>query len=362
MLSYKFRIYPTLTQVKRLNAQLEACRVLYNHFLSQRKNDYEINKKQYSAFDQIRQLPTLKKEYPDLVEYCYHDILQDVAFRLDLAFQAFFKRMKNGDTPGYPRFKSQGRYNSVTYTRWTWGCRFKQDKLRLSKIGLVKINRSRELIGKPKTATIIKRTNKWYIIISCDNSELKPVKKQPKNIVAMDLGITNFITFNNGKTIENPRFFEKQQKRLAREQRRNSKNPSEKLKNRIRKIHEKIKNQRENFAHQLSRKLINKYDLIIVEDLSINQILQKRWCSKQIADAAWRSFINKLEYKAENAGKWLIKVNPAYTSQTCSECGCRYILKLSDRDFSCDCGYSTTRDHNAAKNILTLGLQSLTQV
>jgi putative transposase len=181
------------------------------------------------------------------------------------------------------------------------------------------------------------------------------------------MGLETFATFSNIDKIESPRFFKQEEKSLAKAQRKLSLQKKEtKARAEARKIvtrvHERIGCKRHNFSHQESRKLVNKFNTIVVEDLSINDMRKDNFrnINKSISDAAWRIFLNSLEYKAEWAGKRVIKINPAYTSQTCSQCGTRHKLKLSDRLYHCPCGLSLNRDVNAALNILALGVQSLT--
>jgi len=359
MLTYKYRLKLKKSQISKLKEQLEICRILYNKGLAERRDAWQNEKRNISLYDQSNKLKLLKQTNPE-INNVYSQCLQQVYTRLDLAFQAFFRRLKRGETPGYPRFKAQGQYSSITYPQYKNSIKLRSDKkLYIPKLGEVKINWSRPLEGIPKTATISLRNNKAYITITCDQISSK-IQTTNTQTIGIDVGINNFATFSDGTVIENPRFFEKQQKRLAKEQRRNSKAPSEKLKNRIAKIHEKIKNQRENFTHQLSRKLVNTYGTIIIEDLQIGKMLEKHWCSKQIADAAWNSFFNKLLYKAENAGVTIIKVDPSYTSQDCSSCGTRVLKNLDQRIHDCpNCKTKMDRDLNAAKNILARGLASL---
>lgn len=363
MLTYKFRIYPKKSQITKLNQTLEECRMLYNNFLNERKGSWEKSKKSLGLYEQHNRLPKLKKLFPNL-KIVYSQVLQNVGVRVDLAFQAFFRRCKNGEKPGYPRFKGYGRYDSFCYPS------FKEKFLTnnfiyLSKIGDVKIIKHREIEGKAKTVTVKRVHEKWYVFIVTDAVSKKEYPQTDKS-VGIDVGIETFATFTDGNHIKNPRFFEKKQKDLAKAQRRFQKARDSKIERNIKKkrrvlgkIHEKIVNARHNFNHQTSNSLVKNYQTIIVEDIDANSMIRKRWCNKQILDAAWGNFINILTHKAECAGRKLVKVNPAYTSQTCSKCGTRTLHELKDRIFNCSCGHSENRDLNAARNILTLGLQSL---
>lgn len=340
---------------------LEECRMLYNSFLLQRKTGWEESKKSYTLYDQLNGLVTKKKEFPKLRQV-HSQVLQEVGVRVDFAFRAFFRRVKAHEAPGYPRFKSYGRYDSFCYPTCS-AIKFESDYVVLPKIGKVSAIFHREIVGNPKTLLVKRCGDKWFIFIVTDTVK-KTNEATTGKSVGIDVGIKNFATFSDGKTIDNPRFFETDQQQLSRRQRKLAKAKSSehrRIKKSIRRIHERIVNRRHNFANKTAKDLVRCYDVIAVEDIYTNSFLKKRWCNKQILDAAWASFIATLVFKAECAGKQVIKVNPAYTSQTCRKCGSRTILKLSDRIFSCECGHIENRDLNASHNILRLGLQSLAQ-
>ena len=361
--TFRYRIFPTHKQATVLEQTLDGCRWLYNHFLEQRKNAWETEKKSLSRYDQSNTLKTLKIEHPFLANI-FSQTLQDVSTRIDLAFRAFFRRVKAGQKPGYPRFKGKGRYDSFTYPQS--GFRLLKNVVRLSKIGCVKIKLHRSIEGKIKTCTVRRTpTGKWFVTFACDIAH-KPVEQPINPSIGIDMGLESFATLSNGEQIENPRFFNHEEKALAKAQRKLSvQKKASKARAKARKIvariHERINWKRHNFVHQKSRKLVNRFNTIVVENLSINDMKKDnfRCINKSIGDAAWRMFLDCLRYKAECAGSRCIQVNPAYTSQICSNCGNRHKLKLSDRMYHCPCcGFSLQRDHNAALNILALGLQS----
>jgi putative transposase len=333
--------------------------------LDERKKSWENNKKSLNYYNQATELPELKKIYPNL-KLVYSTVLQNVAVRIDLAFQAFFRRIKSGEKPGYPRFKSKSQYDSFTFPQFEYGNFLENDYIKISKIGKIYFKKHREIQGKIKTVTIKKTpTNKWFVYFVTDYVKKTEIKKTNKNI-GIDVGIENFATFSNGNNIENPRFFQEEQKELAKIQRKieNDKKQNKKIKwkdkKRRARIYERINNKRKEFAHKESIKIIKNYDIICIEDIKINKLIQKRWCSKQICDTSWGMFFDILTHKAESADKKIIKVNPAYTSQTCNKCGTRTVHELKDRIFNCSkCNNSENRDLNAAKNILRLGIQSL---
>lgn len=359
--SYKYRLFVTKKQQTILQSTLEKCRWLYNHFLEERKNSWEQDKKSLNYHTQAVSIVQLKKERESLNDV-HSQVLQNVAVRIDLAFKAFFRRIKAGEKAGYPRFKGQGWYDSITYPQT--GFEIKDGRLKLSKVGSIKFKYHRQLEGKVKTCTIRRSaTGKWYVSFSC-LIETKPLPKSDK-AVGIDVGLTSFATFSDGSKIVNPRFFRHDEKDLAKVQRKLSKTEKgmperKKRRKAVSKVHERISNRRNNFIHQESRKIVNQYGIICIEDLSVNKMVHNRCLSKSIHDAAWSQFAQYLSYKAENAGRQIVRVNPAYTSQTCNQCGHREVKKLSDRVHRCSCcDFVCDRDHNASLNILALGTQSI---
>ncbi len=360
--TYKYRLFPTKKQQTIFYKTLEECCWLYNHFLEERKISWKKDKKNISCFDQCNSIPTLKKEKPFLSSV-YSQVLQNVAVRVDLAFKAFFRRVKAGGKPGYPRFKGRGWYDSITYSQT--GFKIENDTLNLSKIGSIKIKLHRQLSGKIKTCIIRRQAGKWYACLSCE-VKIKPLGKS-KNVVGIDVGLSHFATLSTGEIVVNPRFFKVDEKALAKAQRKLSKQTKKSLERKkskkvVARIHEKIGNRRNNFCHQEARKIVNRFGIICIEDLSINKIKENNFRSinRSIGDVAWGQFAQYLSYKAENAGRQIVKVNPAFTSQDCSKCGYRQAKKLPDRVHHCsNCGFKIDRDHNASLNILALGLQSI---
>lgn len=362
-ITYKHRLFPTKGQQAILNKTLAECCWLYNHFLEERKVSWEKDKKSISCFDQCNILKRLKQERLSL-KTVHSQVLQNVATRIDLAFEAFFRRVKSGEKKvGYPRFKGVSWYDSITYPQV--GFKIIGGHLNLSKVGSIKIKLHRPIVGTIKTCTVRRQAGKWYACLSVEY-EPKRLRKN-KKAVGIDVGLETFAMLSNGEKIENPRFFKMDQKALAKAQRKLFKQKKgsfgrKKTKKVVGRIHERIANRRNNFCHQESRKIVNGFGIICIEDLSINKIQRGNFRSinRGIGDAAWGQFAQYLSYKVENAGRQLIRVNPAYTSQTCSKCGYRQAKKLSDRVHHCSsCGFETNRDHNAALNILALGLQSI---
>ena len=359
--SFQFRLRPTKKQAKLLKEQLEECRWLYNELLSQRKLAYEELEMPLSKYQQSMFLPYLKEERPTLVKV-YSQVLQNVVDRLDKAFQSFFRRCKSKEKPGFPRFRGMHRYDSFCYPQSGFSLVGKE--ICLSKIGKIRIKMHRPVAGTIKTC-VIKRTasGEWDICLSCEVN-VEPLSPQ-KEAVAIDVGIESFATFSNGQKIENPRFFKKGEKRLAKAQRKLSKLEKGTKERRkagkvVAKIHERIKNQRKDFCHKEAKRIIAQYQYICIEDLDVKKMMERSPFAKSIADASWNQFRQFLTYKAEEAGRKLGVVNPAYTSQKCSQCGHLEQKKLAVRVHRCsECGYTVDRDFNAAQNILALGLDGL---
>jgi len=360
---FQYRVYPTKKQLHKLNETLEECRWLYNHLLEKRKETYEQTGKGLSLYGQQATFPIVKQERPSL-DRVHSQVLQNVAVRVDLAFKAFFRRCKEGASdPGFPRFKGKGRYDSFTFPQSGFSITH-DNRVVISKVGAIKMVYHRPLRGKVKTCTIHRSsTGKWYVsfAVECEPERLPENPEQ----VGIDVGLKTFATLSDGTEIENPRFFRKEEKALAKVQRKHSKlakGTPERRKHRkvVARVHERIAFRRENFTHQHSRQIVNVHGVICVEDLHVNRMTHNHCLAKSIADASWSAFFAQLSSKAEEAGRAFVKVNPAYTSQTCSRCGHRQKMPLDVRIFDCPCCHAhLDRDLNAALNIRALGLQGL---
>jgi putative transposase len=360
--TFQYRLYPTKKQLHTFEATLEECRWLYNYLLEKRKTAYEQEGKSLSCYGQQATYPILKAQRPSL-NTVHSQVLQNVAVRLDLAMQAFFRRVKAGEKPGYPRFKSDGRYDSFTYPQSGFSLTH-DNRVSLSKVGSVKLVYHRPLKGTIKTATIHKSsTGKWSITFSCETEPNRLPERREQ--VGIDVGLHRFATLSTGEEIENPRFFRREQKALANVQRKHAKlakgTPERrKHRKRVARVHERVKFKRANFTHQASHKIVECFGVICVEDLHVTRMLHNHCLAKSISDAAWSQFFSMVSCKAEEAGRTYLAVNPAYTSQTCSACGHRQKMPLSERVFRCPCcSLQLDRDLNAALNIRGLGLQTL---
>ena len=360
--SFRFRLYPTKKQRNTLQVSLDACRWVYNKTLEIRKESWEKEQLSLSLYDTNKLLTQWKKGKPELVN-AHSQCLQNAQMRVDLAFKAFFRRVKSGEEPGYPRFRSFNRYDSFTFPQD--GFKFADNKLKLSKVGFVKLKKHQDILGDIKTLTIRKDSvSKWWASFSCE-VEPKPLPKI-EAIVGIDVGLNSFATLSTGDKIENPRFFRTEEKKLAKAQRRLSKIKKGTLaKHKQRKVvaytHSRIANKRKDFAHKLSNSLIQKYQFIALEKLNIKKMKEGdfKGIRKSIGDVAWGQFMQFMAYKAEYAGRTVAFVNPRNTSKKCSRCGQLVEKTLSDRIHKCSCGLILDRDHNASINILALGLQSL---
>ncbi len=317
-----------------------------------------------SCYDTVKMLPEWKEAEPWLKQG-HAQAMQEALQRLDLAFQAFFRRVKNGENPGYPRFRGHDRYDSFTYPQEKGNWRFLDNgRVRLSKIGHVKIKLHRPIVGTAKTLTIRRDSlGNWYACFSCEFTP-EPLPPVPA-VVGVDMGLESFATLSTGEKIENPRFFRHDEKALAKAQRRLSKaakgtSEYRKHKRVVQYIHERIANRRRDFTHKLSRQLVNGYQFIAFENLNITGMLGNHCLAKSIADASWNQLITFTQGKAEWAARMVVTVDPRNTSKMCSGCGALVDKDLSVRVHSCPhCGLELDRDHNAALNILGRGLASV---
>jgi len=363
-ITHRYRLYPTKAQRTSLRNALDACRWVYNKTLEVRRDAWQERQESMTRFDTIGMLREWKQDFPRL-KLAHSQTLQDACTRVDLAFKAFFRRVKRGDKPGYPRFRSKNRYDSFTYIQSGFNL-IGSSKLYLSKIGNVKIKLHRPIQGKIKTLTIRRDSlGNWWACFSC---KFEPEPQPPvPDIVGVDVGLEKFATLSTGEQIENPRFFRKDEKSLAKAQRKLSTcdkgTPERRKKKRvIQHIHQRIANRRKDFAHKLSRRLINEFQIIAFEDLDIPHMQSDNWRSmnKGISDAAWNQLVRLTQAKAEWAGRTVVKVDPRNTSQMCSGCGEIVKKDLSVRIHECPhCGLVLNRDLNAALNILARGLVRL---
>jgi putative transposase len=339
------------------------CRTLYNTALEERITAYRRCGVTLTCSQQQAELPDVKAAFPDYGEI-HSQVLQDVLTRLDKTYQAFFRRVKAGrkagQTPGFPRFQGRDRYHSFTYKQYGNGARLDNGFLVLSKMGRVALCWSRPLEGTPKTITISKEADGWYAVISCADAPAQPLPPTGKE-TGIDVGLKVFLITADGDVVENPRLHRRGEKRLKKAQRvmsRHKKGSKRrgKAKALFGKAHQHVKRQRMDFHHKTALKLLRDYDTIYLEDLRVANMVRNRHLAKSISDAGWAQFRSILEAKAACAGRRVVAVPPAYTSQDCSGCGTRIPKALSVRTHVCtSCGLVLDRDENAARNIQWAG-------
>lgn len=349
--TFKYRVYPSKRQEVTLNKHLAICCELYNAALQERRDAWRLERKSISYFEQTYQLVQIKSERADVADVAAF-ALMDALKRVDQTFKAFFRRVRAGRTPGYPRFRSVQRFDSFTLRQI--GDALQGTRLRIMRVGFVKIKLSRPIEGTIKTLTIKREAGRWYALFACD------VQPQPlplnANSIGVDVGLSAFATLSNGVVIENPRWYRITQAKLRIAQRKvvrrkKGSNRRRKAIQILQRAHIMIRNQRSDFHHKLSRTLVNKNGLIAAEDLNVKG-LAGGMLSKSVSDAGWTQFLNMVAYKAESAGRVFVRVNPSGTSQTCT-CGAEVRKTLADRWHLClSCGLSAARDHVSAQIIL----------
>ncbi len=340
---------------------LGSCCELYNAALQERRDAWRISRKSINFASQSAQLVDIKGARPEF-NGIYSQVLQDTLHRVDKTFKAFFGRVKRqakaaARTAGFPRFRSRSRYDSFTYPQL--GFSMQSSKLQLSKIGKVKIKLHRAIEGRIKTLTIKREAGKWFACFAVE-CEAKPLPVSTEAI-GIDLGLTTFATLSDGTEIENPRYYKKAQSRLRKAQRKVSRRQKDSKRRRkaiqlLQRAHSQARNQRNDFHHKTSQWLVANYGLIAVEDLYLKG-LASGMLAKSVSDAGWGIFLDKIAYKAANAGRQFWRVKPSGTTQLCSGCGSVVLKSLSQRIYECPtCNLTIGRDENAAINILGLGL------
>ncbi len=355
-LCLKYRLFPSKEQTHKLEDTLEACRLVYNSLVNDRVFQYETEKVSVSRYEQQKMFPKWSKDFPE-VKAVHSQVLQNVAVRVDLAFRAFFQRVKEGKTPGFPRLKGTGQYDSITYPQS--GFKVGESSVWLSLQGKqvqVKAKLHRAIVGEVKTCTVRRHGAKWFVCPSVEQED-SPLPTCT-DAVGLDAGLNSFLALSDGEFVDNPRFFRRDEKALAKAGRKQAKTKKRSREQRkankvLSRVHERIRNRRHDFFHQTARRLVNRFGVIAVEKLNVKGMVKNHCLAKSISDAAWSMFRSVLTHKAESAGREVIAVDPRYTSQDCHACGYRAKKKLSERWHLCPmCGASLDRDTNAAINIL----------
>jgi putative transposase len=368
-LSFKYRLDLSKEQAEILQKNFNFCTFLYNSALQERISYYRKYHKSIYYSSQANSLIDVKEKFSEQTDTIYSQTLQQVLKRLDGAYQNFFRRVKKGDKPGFPRYKSVDRMKSINFPQSNlsgFGVKLLENKsLKIYGIpGEVKVIWHRPFQGRCKQVIITKQSNNFYIVLSCDDVPLNILPSTGKTI-AVDMGINSFVTLDDGTKFHHPKPYKTAKEKLAFLNRKlalkqRGSNNRQRVKIRLSKAYDKISNIREDFQHKLSKQLVTDNDTIIIEKLNIKSMLEAKGfevSKSNIQDASWGNFVNKLVYKAERAGRRIVKVNPANTSKRCSACGnIKKSLALKDRIYYCGvCNAAMDRDINAARNIKRLG-------
>ena len=361
--SYRYRMYPDAAQREMFLKHFGACRFVYNWSLEQKIKAYESDGTSLSCYDLSNMLPELKRENGWLKEVNSQS-LQQTQKRLDSAFKRFF-REKNG----FPKFKSRKSPLQSLQVPQHYVVDFDANQIRLPKIGWVKTTLHRLFEGVLKTATVsMTTTGKFFISILVDDGKETPIKEPfgHDSTLGLDVGIKDFVTMSNGNKVDNPKFLKSSLQRLKVLQRRVSQKKKgsknrDKAKYQVALQHEKITNQRKDFLHKLTTKLVSENQAIAIETLNVTGMMKNHCLAQAIGDVSWSEFFRQLEYKCEWYGKTLLRIGQFEpSSKICSVCGSiNHSLKLSDREWTCaGCGTLHDRDINASINIKKFALQA----
>lgn len=378
--SFKFLARPTGQQEARLTRMLGAHCDLYNAALQERRDAWQIAGVTRRLGDQSADLPWIRANVADQGEWSAWS-QQETLRRLDRSFQAFFRRVKAGQTPGFPRFKAKTRWDSVTFNIGN-GARWLPETGRLALVGIghLKVHAHREIRGRIKTVTLRREGRRWFVVFSCDRVPARPLPKTGKRC-GVDVGVTVFAALDDGVMFENPKYLAASADDLARLQKTHAATGRRSVKRRrkIGDLHRKVARQRRDFHHKAAYQLVRDHDLIVVEKLPVTNMVRrakpkpdpdlpgeflpngqaaKTGLNRSIHDAGWAQFLTFLDAKAEDAGRRVVKVPAHHTSQMCHQCG--HVdagNRVIQAEFRClACGHEANADTNAAKNILRLGL------
>ena len=408
--AYKYRLYANKGTTKKLQWVLDRCRELYNAALTERRDAYDMHVKRHPGYydeetrkrltreltidyyGQKRDLVEIKDLLPEYQDMSSH-VLQDVILRLKRAFDGFFRRVQQGEHPGYPRIQGRNRYDSFCYPD---GAGWKLEamarpagkkgivrvSLKLTKIGTVKLHLHRNMEGTIKTLTIKREGEHWYAIFTCEIGKPEPLPTSYED-VGIDLGVTHFAALSNGEFIDHPRYVRHAERKLAQAQqalarKKRGSHRRKRAGKRVGQIHRKIARQRRDFHHKAARKLITQYQVIVLEDLQVKNLTKapapkqdekgtylpngaaaKAGLNKSMLDAGWSTFTRIMSAKAAWAGRSVVFVDPSKTSQTCPNCGRIRKKTLDERWHSCACGCELDRDTASAKVILDVGHKHL---
>jgi len=395
--AFVYRLYPSRTQERTMEAILTTTCIFYNSLLVERKQAWEERKERVTKVQQLRRVKERKATNPYAASVHSH-ILQIVADDLDKAFLAFFRRVRTGEKPGYPRFRGANRWTSFGLKELGNGFKLDGRRLKVSGVGRLSVRWHRPIEGDIKTVRISKKAGTWYAAFSCVAPDKDPLPATNRSI-GIDVGLTHLLTTSDGETVEkmllanplprvsgasncmgsrvpptrrrgsievrqqhleNPRWYRAEQATLRVVQRRIARrkkggNNRKKAVAQVQRQYERITNRRKDYLNKLVADLVGSHDLIAIEDLRITHMARNRHLAKSIFDAGWGYLADHLARKAACAGRWVSMVDPADTSKTCSGCGERLTqeITLAARWVTCgSCGLSLDRDYNAAINIL----------
>jgi len=353
--AYKFRLWTNANQERELAIMLETHRRLYNAALRQRQwfyDEWQISRsyEEQSAWFKYQRGDN---RWFGAINF---SSAQATLRRLDKAFANFFRRVKAGEEPGYPRFKSADRFNSILFPSHGDGIRLTANRLRVQHVGTIRVCLHREVEGQIKTLSLKREFDTWFVVVACEIPESAKVGNTLPAL-GLDVGLTQFATTSDGEKIANPRFLKSELPELRRAQRSLSRKKKggrnrAKQRRRVNRLHARVANLRRENQHKVSNDLISRYGKIAVESLNVQGMIRNHRLARAISDVAWSSFVVVLTHKAERAGGEVKQVLPNYTSQICSACGQNVPKTLAERVHRCECGFVMDRDQNAALNIL----------
>ncbi len=370
MRAYKFRIYPDFKRQKAIDGSLALAKDYYNLLLEKSINSYKSGNASVSMSMLNRYAKEIEKDKK--FKQIYSQTRCQIRYRVLRAYQNFFRRCKQKKSGakikvGFPRFRSADRYKSLTYPQNNGSFSIEKGRLRISRIGTMRIEQHRNVVGNVKTMTIKKESNEYYAIFTAEQI-INPQKVKDTNPVGIDMGLNSFVALSDGQMIQKPKFFKRKAKRIARWQRVLERRTSridkkmrkeqskrrQKAKEKLQNEWNNITNQSNDFMHKLSERLVHgRYTSFAVEDLNIQNMVKNRSLAQSIQNASWNRFIQMLSYKAESAGLRIEKADARNTSKECSNCGNVQDIPLSERTYNCQrCGMSKDRDVNASINIL----------
>jgi putative transposase len=384
--SYKFLLRPTAGQARMLAECLEDHRQLYNAALEERREAWRMGRHRVTFYSQSAQIKEIRAADPERYGRWSFNCARAAIRQLDRTFEAFFRRIRTGDAPGYPRFKGRGRFDSVEWTegdgsRWDSVPHPTVTRVYFKGVGHVRVHQHRAVKGTIKTITVKREAGRWYVALSCDDVPAEPLESTGA-VIGIDMGIAHFLTASDGRHVPNPRPRAAAADRLAAAQRslarkKRGSNRRRKAVRKVAAIHRKVRRTRLDHAHKTALALVGDHDMIVCEDLKIanmtrrpkprpgddgtyepNGAAAKTGLNRSIHDAGWGVFLGILHAKAESAGRVVIEVDPRHTSQRCAECG--HVAagnRVSQAEFRCvKCGHEAHADVNAAVNILRAGL------